>query len=142
MLPDIIVLDTREIVKEFKRQMPAYCAIDVLTLETLHAIVNCIQYKHMADYELREYAAQLEFDVDGSDDVFTTDADVEQYMDKCLKEAECVLELGMRIKKKIDELKIYDGDGCLNYSVYEEHYDDGKPVLDTYLKIDTLKEIA
>jgi hypothetical protein len=78
--------------------------------EILRNLINyCLHGKQMAEYEIREFAALVEFGEYDNDEVF---------MRINPEHAPAILELGMAIWSQIRFLDLYDADGELLY-----HYD-------------------
>ena len=121
-IPEMVVLDTAPEVKQFKNGLEEECAVEFYTRDTINSIINCLNDKKFANYELREYVAQIEF---GEFDAIEEEIgiDLEQRQTANLKEAERILELGLSIQNKIESMGLYLPDGSLPYHFDEEKHE-------------------
>ena len=122
-LPEMIILDTGPDVKKFKEGLGSHETSEFYARDTINSIVNCLNDKSMADYELREYVAQIEFGVYDAIEEIGVELD-QRRMVANLKEAERVLDLGMEIKKTIEAMGLYLPDGSLPYHFDEERHEE------------------
>lgn len=112
--PNCIILDLRPPVQRFIGQVwpdAGYMEYVYCILQTL--INYCIQEHQMAEYEVREYAAQIELHEFDNDDC---------NMRIPPQHAPYVLELGMAILQQVVSLNIHDEEGELQYEYRPEEH--------------------
>jgi len=106
-LPQAIILDMGQPIVEFKQHLKSVKETEFFTNEIVHSIVNCLSTKEYADYELREFVAEVEFSE------FMEEERPGLYIHCDL--AGHIFDLGMTIKEQIDKLNLYNEYGELLY---------------------------
>ena len=106
-LPKAIVLDMHQPIKEFKQFLKSVAEKEFFTNEIVHSIVNCLSTKEHAEYELREFVAEVEFSE------FMEEDRPGLYIHCNL--AGHIFDLGMTLKERIDQLNLYNDHGELLY---------------------------
>lgn len=108
-LPDRVIVNVKNALDTFKRYAELAGEFNFYAEEIIHSIVNCLNNRSMADWQLREFVAEIEFGEKlRNDGVLIKDS-----------HADAVLALGIAVLHELDQLHLYDQNGNLPYE-----YDD------------------
>lgn len=107
--PDAIVLNIDRPVQEFRKKLKVEHDYPEYVSEIVHSIICCCDEKDRAEYQVKEFAAEVEFAEHMRDDsAVMIDPDY----------AQSIYDLGMRILSHLNELNIFDENGELSYEYY------------------------
>lgn len=103
-----VILDTFDDVKEFEKMMAANGQEEHMIAHILDELVDCLSDESMADFNVREFAAKVEFGeyVDDAN-YFLIDPSM----------AIPIRVMGDRLRDIVNELGLYDEQGNLNYTL-------------------------
>jgi hypothetical protein len=104
--PKQVIIDTQEAVMKFKEQAAGHNYLPLLN-HLQQSLVACVRDKKMAEYEINEFVAHLEFLEPPFDEWFVDFPPNEIIYS--------VHQLGMHIYKKILEADLYDEQGDFHY---------------------------
>lgn len=115
MLPQNLIVDTREAVLEFHKHAVAIGEdVNVFTDEILHSLVNCLNTKDHAVYQLMEFAAEVEFGE------YSHDNSPVLIHESC---AGPIIDLGRVMFQQFQDLQLYNSAGDLLYDYHEFNHD-------------------
>jgi hypothetical protein len=113
-LPDTVIVNIKNALDDFKRHAREGNEFDFFAREILHSIVNCLDSKDLAHWQLQQFVAEIEFGEDlRNDGVLIKDP-----------HADAVMALGLAMLREIDQLHLYDENGHLPYE-YDDPYVEG-----------------
>lgn len=122
MIPEIIILNAGDAIAEFKSFVISTNdwegSVDWFVNYIVSHVVGCIDTERRGEYELREFAAMIEFGEYANDE--TSHGIKEHYADS-------FLALGLSIFKQVRELGLYRETGEMLHVYYDEtpeHFND------------------
>lgn len=108
-LPDKVIVNIKNAFDDFLRDAgEGHDEYNFLTKEIIHSLVNCLHTKSLAEWQLREFVAEVEFG-----------ETLRVNLTRVNPHGDAVLALGLAILHEIDQLNLYDDEGRLPYE-----YDD------------------
>jgi hypothetical protein len=111
-LPDIVIVNIKNALDVFKQHVNKVDSINFHAKKIIHSIVNCLDNKVLAEWKLREFVAEIEFDekLRNNDTIHKNSY------------SSAVLTLGLAVLAELDQLHLYDQNDTLPYEYDDRDY--------------------